>query len=547
MPIYVAASLAQKNGGSFYIVDDTALKGGYQVRADAAGRDAIDALNRKAGMLCFTQSDNKTWILGTDLTTWTEKTTNVTNATNTVAGLMSPADKVSLDALSTSALLGLSANTPLVSSGGRTPTLSMPGATSSVDGYLKSTDWVIFNSKGNGNGTVLSVRATSPVLSTGGTDPTISIPAASASTSGYLTSTDWATFNAKADSTSSVTAVNASSPIVSSGGRTPTVSMTAATSSVDGYLKAVDWVTFNSKGNGIVQAVNATTPLISTGGVNPTISLPAASSTQNGYLRSSDWITFNSKGNGNISNVGAQAPLINSGTVTDPVIAIPAASTASHGYMSNTDKAKLDGIAASANNYVHPSADGSLHVPATGTGNNGKFLMAGASAGAISWGTPVGGVTSVNGNTGDVVLNNTNITGLSTVDNVQFRSLGVNTAAPATAGEIRATDNITAYYSSDRNLKENIVALPNALARVQQLTGVEFDWKQSYLDDRGGEDDYFLRRHDVGVIAQEVEAVLPEVVGRRQDGTLAVKYDRIVALLIEAVKELSAEVSSLRK
>jgi hypothetical protein len=112
-------------------------------------------------------------------------------------------------------------------------------------------------------------------------------------------------------------------------------------------------------------------------------------------------------------------------------------------------------------------------------------------------------------------------------------------------GEIRATSEVTAYYSSDINLKTNITPLINSLLKLNQLHGVEFDWKQDYIDSRGGEDDYFVRRHDVGVIAQEVQAVLPEVVATRQDGTLAVRYEKIVPLLIEAIKELNAKVEYL--
>ncbi|MDX7711846.1 phage tail fiber protein [Aeromonas caviae] len=63
------------------------------------------------------------------------------------------------------------------------------------------------------------------------------------------------------------------------------------------------------------------------------------------------------------------------------------ATTSVHGFMSSTDKAKLDSIASNANNYAHPTGDGNLHVPATGTGNNGKYLMAGATAGSLSWQT----------------------------------------------------------------------------------------------------------------------------------------------------------------
>ncbi|SHK93048.1 hypothetical protein [Desulforamulus aeronauticus] len=63
------------------------------------------------------------------------------------------------------------------------------------------------------------------------------------------------------------------------------------------------------------------------------------------------------------------------------------ATTAADGLMAKADKAKLDGIAAGANNYTHPTGDGNLHVAATGTTNNGKVLKAGATAGSISWGT----------------------------------------------------------------------------------------------------------------------------------------------------------------
>jgi len=61
------------------------------------------------------------------------------------------------------------------------------------------------------------------------------------------------------------------------------------------------------------------------------------------------------------------------------------ATTSVAGLMSSTDKTKLDGVATNANNYAHPTGDGNLHVPATSTTNNGKVLMAGATAGSVSW------------------------------------------------------------------------------------------------------------------------------------------------------------------
>ena len=113
-------------------------------------------------------------------------------------------------------------------------------------------------------------------------------------------------------------------------------------------------------------------------------------------------------------------------------------------------------------------------------------------------------------------------------------------------GAITAGGNITAFFSSDERLKENVVNISNPLEKLALLNGVTFDWKDSYIESQGGLDAMFVRKNDVGIIAQDLEKVLPQLVAERDDGYKAVKYDRIVALLIEAVKELKAEVDSLK-
>jgi len=143
---------------------------------------------------------------------------------------------------------------------------------------------------------------------------------------------------------------------------------------------------------------------------------------------------------------------------------------------------------------------------------------------------------------GTIVVSNT-----TDGNDVQLDSLGLNTAASGTAGELRATNDITAFYSSDIALKENIVNIPSPMDLLSKINGVLFDWKQSYIDEKGGEDGYFVRRNDVGVIAQEVEKVMPEIVATRKDGIKAVKYDRLTALLIEAVKDLQDQITELKK
>ena len=137
--------------------------------------------------------------------------------------------------------------------------------------------------------------------------------------------------------------------------------------------------------------------------------------------------------------------------------------------------------------------------------------------------------------------------GVGTTDDVQFDSFGVGTAASGTTGQIRATDDITAFYSSDAALKEDITNIPDPLEALKKLNGVLFNWKDEWIKKQGGEDGYFVRKKDVGVIAQEVEKVLPEAVAQRKDGIKAVKYDRLTCLLIEAVKVLSDKVEKLSK
>jgi hypothetical protein len=136
--------------------------------------------------------------------------------------------------------------------------------------------------------------------------------------------------------------------------------------------------------------------------------------------------------------------------------------------------------------------------------------------------------------------------GLGTTNDVQFDSFGVGTAASGTTGEIRATNNVTAYYSSDARLKENVTPIGNAVDIVKQLNGVRYDWTASYIESKGGEDGMFVRKHDIGVIAQEVEKVFPEIVAENSEGYKAVRYERLVPVLIEAVKELSREIERLK-
>lgn len=133
------------------------------------------------------------------------------------------------------------------------------------------------------------------------------------------------------------------------------------------------------------------------------------------------------------------------------------------------------------------------------------------------------------------------------VDHVNALSVGSGLTSPSSTsdGEIRVQGEITAFVGSDIALKENIVPIANPLDIVKKLRGVRFDWRDEHLQRRGGVDGFFVRKQDIGIIAQDVQAVFPEIVAQRVDGTLGVKYDRLVSVLIEAVKDLTDKVNTL--
>jgi hypothetical protein len=118
------------------------------------------------------------------------------------------------------------------------------------------------------------------------------------------------------------------------------------------------------------------------------------------------------------------------------------------------------------------------------------------------------------------------------------------TSALGATGEIRATSNITGYYASDKTLKENIREIPDALEKVMKIGGKLYDWTDSYIKAHGGEDAYFLRKSDFGVIAQDVQEVFPVAIRTREDGTLAVDYEKLCALAFAAIKELNNKIEN---
>ena len=181
-------------------------------------------------------------------------------------------------------------------------------------------------------------------------------------------------------------------------------------------------------------------------------------------------------------------------------------------------------------------------VPIAGLNSvNGDMQIAGTfkSTGLTVEGTISGStVFDVQGTQGQLFSITDDLTGdIFTVSDISgMPILSVNSLGVVTIDDtLRVTGDVIAYAASDSRLKENITPIENAIDKIKLIGGYEFDWND--LSKNSG--------HDVGVIAQEIEEVLPELVSTRGDGFKGVKYDKLTALLIQANKELIKRVEEL--
>jgi len=107
-------------------------------------------------------------------------------------------------------------------------------------------------------------------------------------------------------------------------------------------------------------------------------------------------------------------------------------------------------------------------------------------------------------------------------------------------GDLTVKGDIIAYGApSDERYKENIKPIESALDKAVKLQGVTFDWKES--------DSILDIKEDIGFIAQDVQKVVPELVRENEDGKLSLRYQGITPILLEAIKELKAEIEELKK
>ena len=164
-------------------------------------------------------------------------------------------------------------------------------------------------------------------------------------------------------------------------------------------------------------------------------------------------------------------------------------------------------------------------------GGGGAIVSSGGTFGNIQIGVTNDNTIDTKSGTGNLVIDSAGGT-IDINDNVDISGNLV------CGGSGTFTGDLIAFSSSDRNLKENITVIPNALDKVNSLSGNTFTWKSGSYNESLND--------DTGVIAQEVEALgLPGITTTREDGTKAVRYDRLIPVLIQAIKELEARVKTL--
>ena len=220
-----------------------------------------------------------------------------------------------------------------------------------------------------------------------------------------------------------------------------------------------------------------------------------------------------------ISTAGKVSNSATTATSANTVSAI-VARDASGNFSAGTITAALSGNASTATTLATARAingvnfDGSAAITVT------------AAAGTLSGATLASGVTA------------SSLTSVGTLTSLTVTGAITANGGIAVTGAITATGDITAYYTSDKRHKNNIQTIPNALEKVTKLNGVTWEWNDDV-------NEVTKSTPKTGLIAQEVQEVLPEVVKTRDDGFLALDYSKMMGLMVEAIKEQQTQIHSL--
>ena len=289
-----------------------------------------------------------------------------------------------------------------------------------------------------------------------------------------------------------------------------------------------------------VTSVTGTAPVVSSGGATPAISMAAASSGVNGYMTGVyatklDGIATgatNVTNNNQLTNGSAYITAASSDTLTNKAGNISQ-------WTNNSGYQTTSGTVAKVENTVSAGSDGDILYSNMGANDQFRIRTGGGSnAGYVELATADDGTEPIYAR---------QYTGV-------FTTLARTAAILDGSGNTRFPGDVTAY-SSDERLKENVQNIPNALDKVLSLNGVTFDWKQEAFDAGFNPK---VKVGDAGVLAQQVQAVLPQAVKPAPfdiaaDGSsisgkdyLTVQYEKLAPLFIEAIKEQQIQIELLK-
>ena len=259
--------------------------------------------------------------------------------------------------------------------------------------------------------------------------------------------------------------------------------------------------------------------------INKTLTSPVI----DGGTFSSSGVTFTGSSSG--------TTILQASTVASGVLTLPAATTTLVG--KNTTDTLTNKTINASSNTIAGLTNANLSGTAGITNNNLvnstiSGIALGSNLNSISFGSYLSSAGSYNGSTSRTV--SVAGTSINTGNTLVARDVsGDFTAGTVNVTNLNASQTIIAQdfdSISDNKVKENVQTVENALEIINALRGVSFDWKKT------GNKSY-------GVIAQEISKILPELV---KDGEIkSVNYNGLVGVLIEAVKELSAEIESLKR
>ena len=285
-------------------------------------------------------------------------------------------------------------------------------------------------------------------------------------------------------------------------------------------------------------------------------------------LTSTDVGLNNVSNTAQVTSITGTAPVVSSGGLT-PAISMAAATASVNGYMTSTYASKLDGIAAGATNISNTNqlTNGAGFITSAGTSAACSGNAASASGQTFNWSNSGNAPTYVwaadaNGTAylaarGSMSVSYASTAGSAPASDVyswakastkpsyaqnEISSAAISCTTITASGAITSSGNITAYYSDDR-LKTRLGVIENALDKVDTLD--TFYYHANELAQSLGYDPTVL---EVGLSAQQVQAVMPEVVAPApvDSDYLTLRYERLMALAFAAVKELRAEVKQIR-